>query len=147
MPSAEAWVFEPYRQQRMMGRVAGDEQIVEQTIRLVCDRVPDFLEGRAGTAPISVQPEVLYVSPHDFVIADEKGDPSARLLFTARGYTNLISLVCRRPSDRYTYSVIRGALYDNESSFDVPRLIAAFQAAEDQPKPIWGGSNSSSRSS
>jgi hypothetical protein len=38
--------------------------------------------------------------------------------------------------------VIRGALFDVDSTFDVPKLIAAFQAAEDQPlTPIWGGSN------
>jgi hypothetical protein len=137
------WVFEPYQQQRMLGKAVGDEVIVTQTIRLVCDRLLALLEGTAGTAPISVQPEILYVSPHDFVIADEKGDPAARLVLAAQGYTNLISLICRRPSGRYTYSVIRGALFDGEGAFDVPRLIAAFQAAEDQPVArIWGGSDS-----
>jgi hypothetical protein len=136
------WVFEPYRQQRMLGKVAGDEAIVAQTVRLVCDRLLALLGGHAGTTPISVQPEILYASPHDFVIADEKGDPAARLVLATQGHTNLISLICRRPSGRYTYSVIRGALFDTEGAFDVPKLIAAFQAAEDQPlAPIWGGSN------
>lgn len=47
----------------------------------------------------------------------------------------------REASGRYTYSVIRGALYGDDS-FDVFKLIAAFQAAEDQPLvPIWDGSN------
>jgi len=140
------WVFEPFRQQRMLGKVVGDHAIVEHTIRLVCDRLRALLEGNAGTSPISVQPEILYVSPYEFVIADEKGDPAARLVLAARGYTNLISLICRRPSARYTYSVIRGALYD-EGAFDVPKLIAAFQAAEDQPSAlIWGGSNTAAGS-
>jgi hypothetical protein len=136
------WVFEPYRQQRMLGKVLGDEAMVVHTIRLVCDRLLALLEGNAGTTPISVQPEILYASPHDFVIADEKGDPASRLVLATQGHTNLISLVCRRPSGRFTYSVIRGALFDSEGWFEVPRLIAAFQAAEDQPQtPIWGGSN------
>ena len=140
------WVFEPFRQQRMLGKVVGDQAIVAQTIRLVCDRLRALLEGNAGTAPISVQPEILYVSPCEFVIADEKGDPAARLVLAARGYTNLISLICRRPCSRYTYSVIRGALYD-EGTFDVPKLIAAFQSAEDQPSTlIWGGSNTAAGS-
>jgi hypothetical protein len=141
------WVFEPYRQQRMLGRVVGDEAIVAQTIRQVCDRLKALLEGTAGTMPISAEPEILYVSPHDFVIADEKGDPAARLVLAAQGYANLISLICRRPSGRYTYSVIRRSLFDDEGAFDVPRLIAAFQAAEDQPlAPIWGGSDTAAGS-
>ncbi|HEY3440313.1 MAG TPA: hypothetical protein VGK29_06160 [Paludibaculum sp.] len=136
------WVFEPFRIQRKMGKVVGDELIVTRTIRLVCDRLLALLEGKAGVTPILVQPEILYTSPYEFVIADEKGDPASRLVLATQGHTNLISLTCRRPSGRYTYSVIRGALYDSDGTFDVPRLIAAFQAAEDQPdKPIWGGSN------
>lgn len=136
------WVFEPYRQQRKLGKVAGDEALVAQTIRLVCDRLLALLEGNAGIAPISVLPEILHTSACGFVIADEKGDPSARLVLASQGHTNVISLLCRRASGRFTYSVIRGALFDVDSTFDVPKLIAAFQAAEDQPlTPIWGGSN------
>jgi hypothetical protein len=136
------WVFEPFRQQRMLGKVAGDETVVVNTVRLVCDRLHALLEGNAGVAPIAVQPEILYTSPLGFVIADEKGDPASRLVLASKGHTNLISLICRRPSGRFTYSVIRGALFDFDSTFDVPKLIAAFQAAEDQPlTPIWGGSN------
>jgi hypothetical protein len=136
------WVFEPFRQQRMMGKVTGDEALVAHTVRLVCDRLLALLEGHAGTAPIAVMPEILYASPHGFVIADEKGDPASRLVIASQGHVNLISLVCRRPSGRFTYTIIRGALFDVDSDFDVPRLIAAFQAAEDHPEiPIWGGSD------
>lgn len=141
------WVFEPFRQQRKLGKVAGDEAIVTHTIRQVCDRLLALLEGKAGTTPVLVRPEILYTSPLGFVIVDEKGDPASRLVLASQGHTNLISLLCRRPSGRYTYSVIRGAVYDFETTFDVPRLIAAFQAAEDQPdKPIWGGSNTAAGS-
>lgn len=49
--------------------------------------------------------------------------------------------MCRRPDGRKTYSVIRGSPYD-EDVFQVPKLIEAFQAAEDRPEVrIWGGSN------
>jgi hypothetical protein len=75
------------------------------------------------------------------VIADEKGDPNSRLVLAARGYTNLISLVCKRKTGRYTYSVIRGSPYD-EDVFQVDKLVEAFQVAEDMPgAKIWGGSN------
>jgi hypothetical protein len=75
------------------------------------------------------------------VIVDEKGDPTSRLVLAAQGHRNLIRLLCTRPTGRYTYSVIRGSPYD-EDVFQVPRLIEAFQAAEDQPNvKIWGGSN------
>ena len=47
---------------------------------------------------------------------------------------------CALPIWRYTYSVIRGSPYD-EDVFQIPRLIEAFQAAEDVPDRIWGGSN------
>ncbi len=135
------WVFEPYRQQRMLGKVQGDEPLIQSTIRQVCDRLLDLIAGHAGTAPITAQPEVLYQSPYNFVIADEKGDPNSRLVLGARGCTNLISLVSVRPNGRYTYSVIRGSPYD-EDVFQVSKLIEAFQAAEDQPDArIWGGSN------
>jgi CheY-like chemotaxis protein len=135
------WVFEPYRQQRIRGKTQGDEALVKETIRQVCDRLLDLLEGRAGTAPITAKPEILYTSPHNFVIADEKGDPNSRLVLAAQGHTNLISLVCARPNGRYTYSVIRGSPYD-EDVFQVTELIRAFQAAEDLPDAkIWGGSN------
>ena len=135
------WVFEPYRQQRMNGKAEGDEALVNQTIRRVCDRLEALLKGTAGTSPITVEPEILYASPHGFVITDEKGDPNSRLVLAAHGYTNLISLVCRRGNGRYTYSVIRGSPYDEER-FQVTRLIQAFQAAEDLPNArIWGGSN------
>lgn len=135
------WVFEPYRQQRIHGKTLGDAQLVKDTIREVCNRLYDLLLGRAGIAPITVEPEILYNSPHGFIIADEKGDPNSRLVLSARGYTNLISLVCTRPNGRYTYSVIRGSPYD-EDVFQVGRLIEAFQAAEDFPESrIWGGSN------
>jgi len=135
------WVFEPFRQQRMQGKTQGDEGLVRDTIRQVCDRLKDLLEGRAGTAPITAEPEVLYRSPHGFVIADEKGDPNSRLVLAAQGYTNLISRLCRRKNGRYTYSVIRGSPYD-EDTFQVTKLIEAFQAAEDMPDAkIWGGSN------
>jgi hypothetical protein len=73
------------------------------------------------------------------VIADEKGDPASRLVLASQGHTNLISLVAKRPSGRYTYSIIRGSPYD-EDIFQIPRLIQSFQAAEDAPN-IWGGSN------
>jgi hypothetical protein len=135
------WVFEPYRQQRMLGKTQGDEALVENTIGAVCERLLDLLYDRAGIAPITAQPEILYTSPYNFIIADEKGDPTSRLVLAAQGHTNLISLVCKRPNGRYTYSVIRGSPYD-EDLFQVPRLIEAFQAAEDLPQiRIWGGSN------
>ncbi len=135
------WVFEPYRLQRMQGRTLGDEELVMDTVRLVCERLQALLEGKAGTAPITAKPEILYRSPYNFVIADEKGDPTSRLVLASQGYTNLISLVCTRPSGRRTYSVIRGSPYD-EDVFQVSELIEAFQAAEDKPEVrIWGGSN------
>src|SRR5690348_13844939 len=135
------WVFEPYHRQRMQGKTLGDADLVKQTIRQVCNRLEDLLLGRAGTAPITARPEILYTSPHGFIIADEKGDPSSRLVVAAQGYTNLISLICTRPNGRFTYSVIRGSPYD-EDVFQVTRLIEAFQAAEDLPSVrIWGGSN------
>ncbi|MBZ5575192.1 MAG: hypothetical protein LAP40_01370 [Acidobacteriia bacterium] len=135
------WVFEPYRQQRMNGKTQEDAGLVKETIRKVCDRLEDLLLGRAGIAPITAQPEILYASPHGYVIADEKGDPNSRLVLASRGYTNLISLLCRRQNGRSTYSVIRGSPYD-EDLFQVTKLIQAFQAAEDLPEArIWGGSN------
>jgi len=136
------WVFDPYRQQRMQGKAYGDADLIRTTIRQVCDRLVALLEGKAGTAFITAQPEVLYSSPYNFVIADEKGDPHSRLVLASQGHTNLISLVCKRRLDgRYTYSVIRGSPYD-EDIFQVPKLIEAFQAAEDLPQArIWGGSN------
>jgi hypothetical protein len=135
------WVFEPYRQQRMHGKTQGDEALVKETIRQVCDRLKCLLEGTAGIAPITAQPEILYTSPHGFVIADEKGDPNSRLVLASQGCTNLISLLCQRKSGRYTYSVIRGSPYD-EDTFPVTKLVQAFQAAEDLPRAkIWGGSN------
>jgi len=135
------WVFDPYRQQRMHGKMIGDADLVRHTIREVCDRLFDLIEGRAGVAPIVAKPEILYESPNNFVIADEHGDPHSRLVLAAQGHTNLISLVCRRPNGRYTYSIIRGSPYD-EDIFQVPRLIEALQAAEDiKDARIWGGSN------
>jgi len=135
------WVFEPYRQQRMFGKTQGDAGLVKDTIRQVCNRLEDLLLGTAGVAPITAEPEILYASPHGYVIADEKGDPNSRLVLASRGYTNLISMLCRRQNGRYTYSVIRGSPYD-EDVFQVTRLIQAFQAAEDLPDArIWGGSN------
>jgi hypothetical protein len=135
------WVFEPYRLQRMQGKTLGDDELVLDTVRQVCERLQALLEGKAGTAPITAQPEILYRSPYNFVIADEKGDPASRLVLASQGYTNLISLVCTRPSGRRTYSIIRGSPYD-EDVFQIPELITAFQAAEDHPEVrIWGGSN------
>jgi len=135
------WVFEPYRLQRLRGKTQGDDELVMDTIRQVCERLQALLEGKAGTAPVTAQPEILYRSPHNFVIADEKGDPASRLVLASQGYTNLISLLCTRPSGRRTYSIIRGSPYD-EDVFQIPELIEAFQAAEDRPDVrIWGGSN------
>jgi len=135
------WVFEPYREQRMRGKSFDDEGLVRATIRRVCDRLLALLEGRAGITPITVVPEILYESPYGYVIVDEKGDPNARLVLAAEGHRNIISLICRRPCGRYTYSVIRGSAYD-EDLFEVNKLIAAFQEAEaEQDSKIWGGSN------
>jgi len=135
------WVFEPYQRQRRRGKVMGDEELIKQTVREVCDRLQALIEDRAGMAPITAQPEILYTSPYNFVIADEKGDPASRLVLASKGHTNLISLICTRPSGRHTYSIIRGSPYDDEA-FQVPKLVAAFQAAEDMPRTrIWGGSN------
>jgi hypothetical protein len=125
----------------MRGKTQGDADLVRNTIRQVCDRLYDLIHGRAGVSPITAQPEILYESPRNFVIADEHGDPHSRLVLAAQGHTNLISLVCQRPNGRYTYSVIRGSPYD-EDVFQVPKLIEAFQAAEDvKDARIWGGSN------
>jgi hypothetical protein len=135
------WVFEPYRAQRMCGKVQGDDDLICNTIWAVCERLACLIRGQAGVAPITAQPEILYTSPYNFVIADEKGDPHSRLVLAAQGHTNLISLISRRSSGRFTYSVIRGSPYD-EDLFQVPKLIEAFQAAEDHPEEsIWGGSN------
>jgi hypothetical protein len=135
------WVFEPYHQQRMCGKTQGDEALIKRTIRQVCDRLLALIQGQPGIAPITAEPEILYASPYNFIIADEKGDPNSRLVLAAQGHTNLISLVCKRISGRYTYSIIRGSPYD-EDIFQVSRLIKAFQAAEDLPNArIWGGSN------
>ena len=134
------WVFEPYRQQRMAGKQTGDDLLVTSTIRQVCDRLHALLLGQAGTTPITAQPEILYASLYDFVIVDEKGDPNSRLVLASHGHRNLISLVCRRPNNRYTYSIIRGSPYD-EDTFQIPKLIAAFEAAEQNTgEKIWGGS-------
>jgi hypothetical protein len=133
------WVFQPYMQQRAVGKNRGDEELIKETIGQVCDRLLLLLQGKGGYAPIEARPEVLYESPHNFIIADEKGDPNARLVLAAQGYKNFISLVATRPSGRYTYSIIRGSPYDDDV-FQVTRLLEAFQAAEDQPE-IWGGSN------
>jgi hypothetical protein len=135
------WVFEPYREQRRLGKVMGDEAMVRGTVRKVCDRLLALLNGQAGITPITVQPEILYRSPYNYVIADEKGDPLSRLVLASQGHTNLISKICERPNGRFTYSIIRGSPYD-EDVFEIPKLIEAFQAAEDQPDAkIWGGSN------
>ena len=135
------WVFEPYRQQRMRGKCCDDATLVRDTIHEVCDRLLALLENRAGTTPITAQPEILYESPYGFIIVDEKGDPNSRLVLANQGHRNLISLICTRPGGRYTYSVIRGSPYD-EDLFQVMRLIDAFQEAEDRPgEKIWGGSN------
>lgn len=133
------WVFDPYRRQRMLGKSLGDEGIVRVTIRDVCDRLLRLLEGKAEVSPITAEPEILYHSPYDFVIVDEKGDPHSRLVLAAQGHRNLISLICKRKSGRYTYSIIRGSPYD-EDTFRLSKLLAAFQAAEDrQDVKIWGG--------
>ena len=135
------WIFEPYVRQRTLGKTAGDGALIMSTIRGVCDRVLALLDGKAGIAPITAQPEVLYASPYNYIIADEKGDPNSRLVLAARGHRNFISLVATRPNGRYTYSVIRGSPYDDDV-FEVPKLLEAFQAAEDQPNvKLWGGSN------
>ena len=135
------WVFEPYMKQRALGKAPGDDVLISEVIREVCDRLLDLAEGRAGIAPITVTPEVLYTSPYKFIIADEKGDPNARLVLASQGHTNLISLIATRPNGRYTYSVIRGSSYDDDV-FQIPRLLDAFQAEEDfSHARIWGGSN------
>lgn len=135
------WVFEPYLLQRRLGKVAGDDALVKATIRAVCDRLLDLLCGRAGHTPITAAPEILYRSPYDYVIADEKGDPASRLVLAAQGVSNLISLICQRPSGRFTYSIIRGSPYD-EDAFPVLALIDALEAAEDPgAERVWGGSN------
>jgi len=135
------WVFEPYRKQRMAGKQKGDDELVRRTIREVCDRLHALMLGKAGVTKITANPEILYQSPYDFVIVDEKGDPNSRLVLASQGHRNLISLICRRPNGRYTYSIIRGSPYD-EDTFQVTKLIAAFQAAEDLPnEKIWGGSD------
>ena len=126
------WVFEPYREQRRLGKVMGDEAMVRGTVRKVCDRLLALLNGQAGITPITVQPEILYRSPYNYVIADEMGDPLSRLVLASQGHTNLISKICERPNGRFTYSIIRGSPYD-EDVFEIPKLIEAFQAAEDQP--------------
>ncbi len=135
------WVFEPYQQQRMRGKTQGDEALITTSIREVCSRLLDLIEGRGQISPITAEPEIVYRSPYNFVIANEKGHPHSRLVLAAEGHTNLISLVCTRPNGRYTYSVIRGSPYD-EDVFQVDKLIDAFQQAEDQRDTrIWGGSN------
>ncbi len=135
------WVFEPYRQQRMRREGDETEEVIKDTIRQVCDRLEALLQGGGGITPITARPEILYRSPHNFVIADEKGDPNSRLVLGAEGHTNLISLIRTRPTGRYTYTVIRGSTYD-EDVFPVVKLIEAFQAAEDMPDiRIWGGSD------
>ncbi len=135
------WVFEPYRQQRMHGKTVGDEALVKKTILDVCDRLAALIRGEAGIAPITVRPDILHRSDRGFVIVDEKGDPACRLVLASEGYTNLISLIATRPNGRFTYSVIRGTPFD-DGDFDIAKLIAAFQEAEDQPgASIWGGSN------
>ncbi len=55
------------------------------------------MHGSAGTLPVTAEPEILYESPYDFVIVDEKGDPHARLVLASRGHRNLISLITSRP--------------------------------------------------
>jgi hypothetical protein len=135
------WVFDPYMRQRTMGKTPGDDALIKDVIRTVCDRLLDLVEDRAGISPITAKPEILYSSPYNFIIADEKGDPNSRLVLAAQGHTNLISLVATRPNGRYTYSVIRGSPYDDDI-FQIPKLLEAFQAAEDFPHVrIWGGSN------
>ena len=134
------WVFDPYRVQRMQGKSLGDAAVVKSTIRQVCDRLVELLQGGGGITPITAEPEILYTSPYDFVIVDEKGDPNSRLVLASQGHRNLISLICTRPNGRYTYSIIRGSPFD-EDTFRLSKLTAAFQRAEDQPDvKIWGGS-------
>ena len=137
------WIFEPYHQQRTLGKTHGDGALVMQTIRGVCDRLLDLLgTANGGHRPHHrASPKCSTIRRITTSIADEKGDPNSRLVLAARGYRNFISLVATRPNGRYTYSVIRGSPYDDDV-FDVPTLLEAFQAAEDLPNvKLWGGSN------
>jgi hypothetical protein len=135
------WVFEPYIKQRALGKTASDGTLIISVIRQVCDRLLRLIEGTADIAPIAASPEILYSSPYNFIVADEKGDPNARLVLSAQGHRNFISLVATRPSGRHTYSIIRGSAYDDDT-FHIPHLLEAFQSAEDFPHArIWGGSN------
>jgi hypothetical protein len=87
----------------MSRETEGDAELVKDTTRQVLTRLDDLLLGRAGIAPITAEPEILYVSPHGFVIADEKGDPNSRLVLASRGYTHLISLLwTRKTADTLT---------------------------------------------
>lgn len=131
-----AWIFEPYRFARLRGSLdsasaAGHRSIIDA----VGQRIDAYLDGSGGTSLLDLRYEQIFAGK-GWAMVSEIG-AQARLGIARNGIRAYVS-VRERPDGRWSYSLGRTSPF---VPFDVPRIVAALNAAEYPGQGTWGGGN------
>ncbi len=131
-----AWVFEPYRQLRRSGELDRlDATAHRGVIDTVEQRILQHLNGTGGSLPLDLRYERIGGGP-GWVMIREIGFQARTGVF--RDGIRAYVVVRQRPDGRWAYTVGRMSPF---IPFDVPRVLEALTAAEDDPLARWGGGN------
>ena len=132
-----AWIFEPYRQFRISGEI--DRKDAASYTRVVTDvehRILQHITGHGGQLPLDTRYERIG-GGKGWSLLREIG-AQARTGAFGDGIRSYVA-VRQRPDGRWTYTVGRMSPF---VPFDVPRILAALDAAEAPAgSDRWGGGN------
>ena len=129
-----AWIFEPYRQARVQGAL--DHANVESQrgiVETVGRRIGDYLAGDGGSAPLDRRYRRIGGGP-GWTMVRELGS-HARAAMVADDIRAFVSV---RPmaTGAWSYTIGRVSAF---IPFDVPAILQALNAVEEQWRGTWGG--------
>jgi len=131
-----AWVFEPYRQFRVSGRL--DARIASEyrsIIQDVCGRIEKHITGTGSRVPLDTRYERLGGGT-GWTMVKEIG-AQARTGMFAEGIRAYVT-VRERPDHNYTYVLGRMSPF---VPFNLKRIYEACNNAENRKVDVWGGSD------
>ncbi len=133
-----AWVFDPYTNLRISGKLASaDEHAMRSCVEAIYERLNCVLMGSAGRRPLHKEHVILYDSRYNFKIVDEVGGNEARYYLFSKGMDAFISLVSRAEDNTFVYSIGKRSQDIDFPVQDLYRVLNERETCSD----TWGGSD------
>jgi hypothetical protein len=131
-----AWIFEPYRFARLRGSFdSSSESVHRSIIEAVNGRIAAHLEGSGGTSLLDLGYKRILAGDGRTMVKEVGSQ--ARLGMVRHGIRAYVS-VRERADGSWAYTLGRSSPF---IAFEIPRIVAALNSAEQSGQGTWGGGN------